>query len=241
MSAPAEHRKRSKTPPAKPARAAWGRLDHLDHLAPLPPSPFRAGSVRRTLIVREESVIRRVVEVLTPPLRTWSSACRGWSVPARLRSRIFSQVRHSAETMRTVFGADRHAVSRHSSDVRIPSATASPDGVLHGRAGDARQCRDMADGEPAQAPARDLGGDRRQDGGLGHREPGRELRREPARARPASSALHVSRRPRPGAYGLPRGRWRGRNGLPGVDLVGELLRVGLADRPAREALPHSRR
>ncbi len=35
-----------------------------------------------------------------------------------------SQARHSGETMRIVFGAERHAVSRHSSDVRMPSAAA---------------------------------------------------------------------------------------------------------------------
>ncbi len=131
MSAPAEHRKRSKSLAATPARAAWGRLDHIDHLVPLPPSSFRMGLACWTLGLLEESVFRRVLGDLNPPpsRRTAPrsadpSACRGWSAPARSRSRIFSQVRHSTETMRTLFGADRHAVRRHSSDVRIPSATA---------------------------------------------------------------------------------------------------------------------
>ncbi len=54
-----------------------------------------------------------------PPFRIPSSL-----IPARFRSRIRNQARHSGEVMRTVFGALRHAVRRHSSDVRMPSAAA---------------------------------------------------------------------------------------------------------------------
>ena len=61
------------------------------------------------------------------------------------------------------------------------------DGVLHRRAGNARQRCDVADGEAAQASARHLGGDRRQDGRLGHGEARGELRRQPA----CQSALKV--------------------------------------------------
>ena len=56
-----------------------------------------------------ESVVRRAVEVLTPPP---ISASRGWSAVARLRSRIRIQVRHSGEMSRTVFGALRQCVMR---------------------------------------------------------------------------------------------------------------------------------
>ncbi len=118
------------------------------------PSSFLNGLARDTSDEEEESVVRRVLGDLNPPPRqttAWNfpavgpvlcradlapkplatltrgavlSACRGWSTPARFRSRILSQARHSAETMRTVFGALRHAVSRHSSDVRMPSVLA---------------------------------------------------------------------------------------------------------------------
>jgi hypothetical protein len=62
-------------------------------------------------------------------------------------------------------------------------------GVAHQRLGHTRQRRDVADGEAAIPAPADLG---RHDGehrDLSGREPGRELRGEPARGRPAASAL----------------------------------------------------
>ncbi len=116
-----------------------------------------------------------------------------------------------------------------------------PDGGLHGRAPYPRHRRDMADGQPAQAAPRDLGGDRRQDRRLGHRKTCRELRREPAGAGPAASTLHVSRGARTRAHGPPGDRRLRRDDLPGGDLLGELLRVLLGHRTAGKALPHGHR
>ena len=113
-----------------------------------------------------------------------------------------------------------------------------PDGVLHRRTGNARQRCDVADGEAAEPPARHLGGDRRQDGRLGHGEPRGELRRQPARRRPAPAPLHLGRRPRPRSYTPARlGRLR-RDDFARRDLFGEPLRVLLGHRPAGEAFPY---
>ncbi len=182
-----------------------------------------------------------MVEVLTPPLGTWSSACRGWSAPARLRSRILSQARHSAETMRTVFGADRHAARRHSSEVRIPSATACLTAVLTvDRLTPAiaaiwpmvsrQRPRRATSAAIADRTAVSAIVNRAAICGGSHPEPVQRRRRSMwagERGRLPTGFL--------GAAGV------GVMALPSVDLVGELLGVLLGDRPAGEALPDGRR
>ena len=106
------------------------------------PAIFFPTAVLRPSNLPDKFVFRRGSEDLDPPPRARSdgalqpadwvklgsdlpaSASRGWWAPALFRSRIRSQVRHSGLTIRTVFGAERHAVRRHCSEVRIPRAWA---------------------------------------------------------------------------------------------------------------------
>jgi len=68
-----------------------------------------------------------------------------------------SQARHSGLTSRTVFGADRQAVMRHSSEVIMPSVTACRTAVLTVERETAGEDRDVAQRQAAETPACDLG------------------------------------------------------------------------------------
>lgn len=92
----------------------------------------------------------------------------------------------------TVFGADRKADSRHSSDCASPRAAACRMAfrtvVLQTPASAA-----MTDGEGAAASLADLGGDHGQHGALPHCELTGELRRHQTGSNPATPALKALR------------------------------------------------